>query len=84
MGSIAGQSFQPTHRWWWKAKLGERHGQHCTVLARGKMNLILVGSPLRESFASADGHAAHGIRGNLRLCGIRRGVLTSRHAVRKL
>jgi hypothetical protein len=77
-------TFQPTHRWWWKAKLGERHRQPCAVLARGKMNSILVGSPLRESFASADGHAAHGIRGNLRLCGIRRGVLTSRHAVRKL
>lgn len=41
-------SFQPTHRWWWKAKLGDRHGQPCAVLARGKMNSSLV--------AFADGH----------------------------
>lgn len=39
---------QLTHRWWWKAKLGDRHGQPCAVLARGKMNSILV--------AFADGH----------------------------
>lgn len=40
--------FQPTHRWWWRAKLGERNGEPCAVLARGRMNSILV------SFA--DGH----------------------------
>lgn len=43
-----GSAFNPTHRWWWKAKLGDRHGQPCAVLARGKMNSILV--------AFADGH----------------------------
>lgn len=28
--------------WYWRKKLGERNGQRCRVLARGKMNSILV------------------------------------------
>ena len=28
--------------WFWKKKLGDRNGQKCRVLARGKMNSILV------------------------------------------
>lgn len=44
----AAPDFQPTRRLWWRAKLGDRNGQPCTVLARGKMNSILV--------AFADGH----------------------------
>jgi len=28
--------------WFWRAKLGDRKGQKCRVLARGKMNSILV------------------------------------------
>ena len=28
--------------WYWKKKLPERKGQRCRVLARGKMNSILV------------------------------------------
>lgn len=31
-----------THRWFWRAKLPDRHGQPCRVIARGKMNSILV------------------------------------------
>jgi len=31
-----------THYWFWKKKLGERNRQPCRVLARGKMNSILV------------------------------------------
>ena len=31
-----------THVWWWRKWLGERKGQPCRVLARGKMNAILV------------------------------------------
>ena len=31
-----------THYWFWRSKLPERKGQHCRVLARGKMNSILV------------------------------------------
>lgn len=47
-----------THRWRWRAKLPDRHGQGCRVLARGKMNSILV--------EFADGHrvvtSRHAIR----------------------
>jgi hypothetical protein len=31
-----------THIWFWKKRLGDRKGQPCRVLARGKMNSILV------------------------------------------
>jgi hypothetical protein len=31
-----------THVWWWRSALGERKGEPCRVLARGKMNSILV------------------------------------------
>lgn len=31
-----------THVWWWRSVLGERKGQPCRVLARGKLNSILV------------------------------------------
>jgi hypothetical protein len=30
------------HIWFWKTRLPERKGQPCRVLARGKMNSILV------------------------------------------
>jgi hypothetical protein len=30
------------HVWWWRAKLGERKGQRCRVLVRGRMNSVLV------------------------------------------
>jgi len=30
------------HIWFWKTRLPERKGQRCRVLARGKMNSILV------------------------------------------
>lgn len=28
--------------WWWRSKLPDRKGQPCRVLARGKMNSVLV------------------------------------------
>lgn len=28
--------------WWWRVKLPERKGEPCRVLARGKMNSVLV------------------------------------------
>lgn len=31
-----------THTWFWRSRLPERKGQPCKVLARGKMNSILV------------------------------------------
>jgi hypothetical protein len=31
-----------THVWFWRKRLAERHGQPCRVLARGKMNSVLV------------------------------------------
>lgn len=31
-----------THYWFWKKWLPERHGQPCRVLARGRMNSVLV------------------------------------------
>ncbi len=31
-----------THIWFWKSRLPDRKGQPCKVLARGKMNNILV------------------------------------------
>lgn len=31
-----------THVWFWKCRLPERKGQPCRVLARGRMNSILV------------------------------------------
>lgn len=31
-----------THVWFWRCRLPERHGQPCVVLARGRMNSILV------------------------------------------
>jgi hypothetical protein len=30
------------HVWFWRARLPERKGQHCRVLARGAMNSVLV------------------------------------------
>ena len=33
---------QFTHIWFWKSRLPERKGQPCRVIARGKMNSILV------------------------------------------
>ena len=39
-GRPVGPPFQ--YRWWWKSKLRERRGQRCRVLARGKMNSVLV------------------------------------------
>lgn len=30
------------HRWYWRQILPDRHGQACRVVARGKMNAILV------------------------------------------
>lgn len=37
-----------THVWYWRALLGDRKGEPCRVLARGKMNSCLV--------EFADGH----------------------------
>ena len=31
-----------THMWFWKSRLPERKGQLCKIIARGKMNSILV------------------------------------------
>lgn len=31
-----------THVWYWRTRLPERKGQHCKVLARGKLNSVLV------------------------------------------
>lgn len=31
-----------THVWYWRKRLGERKGQRCRVLVRGKKNSILV------------------------------------------
>ena len=31
-----------THIWRWKVKLGERFGQRCHVICRGKLNSALV------------------------------------------
>ena len=31
-----------TYRWRWKVRLPERFGQRCKVIARGKMNSVLV------------------------------------------
>jgi hypothetical protein len=31
-----------THVWFWKSRLPERKGQRCKVIARGRMNSILV------------------------------------------
>jgi hypothetical protein len=31
-----------THRWWWRARLPERKGELCRVVARGAMNSVLV------------------------------------------
>lgn len=30
------------HVWWWRSRLPERKGEPCRVLARGRMNTILV------------------------------------------
>lgn len=30
------------HVWFWRSRLGRRKGQRCRVLARGRMNTILV------------------------------------------
>ena len=30
------------HIWYWRAKLPDRKGQRCAVIARGKMNSVLV------------------------------------------
>ena len=31
-----------THTWRWHVRIGERFGQPCTVLARGRLNSALV------------------------------------------
>ncbi|MEO7840755.1 MAG: hypothetical protein ABIU06_15540 [Anaerolineales bacterium] len=31
-----------THYWYWKSRLPDRNGQACRILARGKMNSIVV------------------------------------------
>jgi hypothetical protein len=31
-----------THIWFWRSRLSERKGQLCKVIARGKLNSILV------------------------------------------
>lgn len=31
-----------THVWFWRSRLPERKGEPCRVLARGRMNSILV------------------------------------------
>lgn len=31
-----------THVWYWRKRLPARHGQPCRVLARGRLNSILV------------------------------------------
>jgi hypothetical protein len=31
-----------THIWFWRSRLPERKGQPCRILARGRMNSILV------------------------------------------
>ena len=31
-----------SHVWYWRSRLGERKGQPCEVLARGRMGSILV------------------------------------------
>ena len=31
-----------THVWRWRARLPDRHGKRCEILARGRMNSILV------------------------------------------
>ncbi len=33
------------HVWYWRSRLPERKGEHCRVLARGRMNTILVEFP---------------------------------------
>ena len=30
------------HQWWWRKFLPDRKGQACRVLARGRMNSILI------------------------------------------
>lgn len=30
------------YTWFWKSKLGDRKGDECYILARGKMNSVLV------------------------------------------
>jgi len=31
-----------THTWYWRKNLPERKGQKCRILARGRMNSILI------------------------------------------
>jgi hypothetical protein len=33
---------EATHVWHWRSKLAERKGQRCRILARGRMNSILI------------------------------------------
>ncbi|MDQ3605305.1 MAG: hypothetical protein M3418_03840 [Gemmatimonadota bacterium] len=33
------------HVWYWRSRLPERKGERCRVLARGRMNTILVEFP---------------------------------------
>jgi hypothetical protein len=42
MTSIPIRARDPTHVWHWRAKLHERKGQRCHILARGRLNSILV------------------------------------------
>jgi hypothetical protein len=30
------------HQWFWRSRLPDRKGQRCRILARGKMNSLLV------------------------------------------
>jgi hypothetical protein len=30
------------HQWRWRARLGDRHGQRCRIVARGSMNSVLI------------------------------------------
>ncbi len=31
-----------TSVWWWRSRLGDRKGQRCRVIARGRLNSIVV------------------------------------------
>lgn len=35
-------NFKSDHVWHWKKRLPERKGQRCRVIARGRMNSVLV------------------------------------------
>lgn len=35
-------STEPEFVWWWRSRLPERKGQRCRVIARGRLNSVLV------------------------------------------